>query len=152
MQAKWRNTGKKNQSKVNWARNRGTELTQVSCLSPDCRHTEGSAFQTERWPGAFNTLQSQKKQNVILPTSKKQCDSALEYKAQNFQYCSFPLEEVESALTLTQFCKEGKGGRRLEKKKKREEIEKHCTPPNCSLFTNIKIQHIISTKRTSLWE
>lgn len=119
MQAKWRNTGKKNQSKVNWARNRGTELTQVSCLSPDCRHTEGSAFQTERWPGAFNTLQSQKKQNVILPTSKKQCDSTLEYKAQNFQYCSFPLEEVESALTLTQFCKEGKGGRRLEKKKKK---------------------------------
>lgn len=137
MQAKWRNTGKKNQSKVNWARNRGTELTQVSCLSPDCRHTEGSAFQTERWPGAFNTLQSQKKQNVILPTSKKQCDSTLEYKAQNFQYCSFPLEEVESALTLTQFCKEGKGGRRLEKKKKREKKLRNTALPPTAHYSQI---------------
>lgn len=58
-----------------------------------------------------------------MSTSKKQYDSTLGKQSLEYQYCPY-FREVENALTLTQFQKEGRV------RKKREEIEKHRGPPN----------------------
>lgn len=53
-----------------------------------------------------------------MAASKKQCDSTLEYKAQNTSVVLILLREAENALTLTRFGKEGEEGEMMRKKEK----------------------------------
>ena len=54
-----------------------------------------------------------------MAASKKQCDSTLEYEAQNTSVFLILLREAENTLTLTQFGKEGEEGEMMRKKEKK---------------------------------
>lgn len=69
----------------------------------------------------FYSSASGKKQNIIVSTSKKQCDSTLGKQSLEYQYCSYS-REAENALTLTQFQKERGGGEEKRGKKLRNTV------------------------------